>query len=205
MRSKLRVSFVMCVWSIAALSLSAQSYLVPKATEKIFDVPDVTKANVVMHLETKDGKSLYTLQCHAMGYTGDPDFEYSGDFECRLSQFDHRSTYSTLLTEDLQQSRDWESRGRFFAADLRGACAQVPEFGASRSFRLRGMKLTLKVLDPSFKKDKLISLKLTVSVVPDSRARRKIAADVPLPTTGVPASCKLREYFIDPVTVAKAH
>jgi hypothetical protein len=177
----------------------------PRTTEKLFDVPDVSKADVFLRLESNEGKNLYTLQCHSAGYMGDPDFEYSGDLECRLSLSDHHETYSTLLTEDLQQSRDWESRGRFFAANLRGACARIPEFGAVRSFRLRGMKLTLRIINPMFSGDKLSSLKLAVSVSHDPHARRAIAEIVPLPVTGVPANCNLPEYFVDSVTMAKDH
>jgi len=156
-----------------------------------------------MRLKTKEGKDLYTLQCHSAGYVGDPDFEYSGDFECRLSLSNQPNTYSTLLTEDINQSRDWESRGRFFSADLRGACAQIPEFGAVRNFRLRGMRLTLKI-DPMFLGDKLTSLKLTVTVASDPDAHRAIADIVTLPLTS-PASCKIPEYFVDSLKMTKDH
>jgi hypothetical protein len=112
------------------------------------------------------------------------------------------NTYSTLLTEDPHQSRDWESRGRFFAADLRGACAGIPQFGAIRSFRLRGMDLTLRVSDQKFAESgELESLALTVTVRPDAEASRPIAAMVPLPKTGVPPRCKIETYFVDPTAL----
>ena len=114
---------------------------------RVFDVPDVSKASVSLDLKSTDGEPIYRIQCHSAGYTGDPGFDYSGDFECRLSMIGYDNTYSTLLTEDINQSRDWESRGRFFAADLRGKCAQIPEFGVTRSFQLRGMDLTLLITD----------------------------------------------------------
>ncbi len=155
----------------------------------------------MVEIKTIDGSSLYKLQCHSAGYKGDPDFDYSGDFECRLNSIGHDETFSTLLTEDSEQSRYWESRGRFFAADLRGPCARIPQFGADRSFELRGMKLTLKIDHPAFAKDgKLSSLKLSVEVIPDPNAKRSIAKIVPLPKMGVPAECKLNEYFVDPAT-----
>jgi hypothetical protein len=155
-------------------------------------VPDVAKANVSLDIELLTGVPLYHLQCHSAGYTSDPDFDYSGDFECRLSLIGQPNTYSTLLTEDADQSRDWESRGRFFAADLRGACARIRGFGATRSFRLRGMSLTLRITEQKFTESgKLTSLALTVTVRPDPGAQRPIAEVVPLPKTGVPAECKL--------------
>lgn len=179
-------------------TLWAHSFPVVKPLRRTFLVPDVAKANVALDIESLKGVPLYHLQCHSAGYTGDPNFDYSGDFECRLSLIGQPNTYSTLLTEDAHQSRDWESRGRFFAADLRGACARIPEFGATRSFKLRGMDLTLGITDQKFTASgKLTSLVLTVTARADPRAQRSIAEVVPLPKTGVPAECKLRKYFVN--------
>jgi len=174
----------------------AEPYATVTPLQRTFDVPDVAKANVSVEIKSAEGTSLYKLQCHSAGYPGDPDFDYSGDFECRLSSVGNRDTYSTLLTEDPHQRRDWESRGRFFADNLRGECARIPEFGAARDFRLRGMKVTLRVIDPVFAADgKLSSLKLAVTVRRDPNARRSIAEVVPLPKTGIPTECKLPRYF----------
>jgi hypothetical protein len=187
------------------LCAEAQSYPAVKPLQQTFDVPDVGKANVVVEIRSTDGTPLYKLQCHSAGFIGDPDFDYSGDFECRLNSIRHRDTYSTLLTEDSDQSRDWESRGRFFAADLRNSCARVPQFGAVRSFELRGMNLSLQITDPVFTKDgELHSLKLTVKVSPSPNAQRAIAKIAPLPKAGIPAECKLSEYFVDPATFSKS-
>jgi hypothetical protein len=145
------------------------------------------------------GTPIYKLQCHSAGYTDDPDFDYSGDFECRLSSIGVHDKYSTLLTENVHQSRDWESRGRFFSTNLRNECANIPEFGAIRNFRFRGMRLTLHIIDPVFTEGgKLSALKMTVTIHPDSKARRPIAEIVKIPKTGVQAGCRLQEYFIDP-------
>ncbi len=182
---------------LAGMCANAESYPAPAPIKRIFDVSDVSKANVSLHIKGRDGRDLYTLQCHSAGYEEDSSFDYSGDFECRLSLSGGRNIYSTLLTEDLNQSRDWESRGRFFAANLKGECARVPEFGDIRNFRLRGMRLTLRILDPVFRANKLYSLKVAVSVFPDPNAHRAIADVVPLPKSGVPESCKLAVYFTD--------
>ena len=194
--------FIACLW-FASLCAYAQSYPVPVSISRIFDVPDVNAAAVSLHVKSRDGKDLYKLQCHASGYMGDSTFDYSGYFECRLILSDGQNTYSTLLTEDLDQSRDWESRGRFFAASLKGECAKIPEFGAVRSFTLRGMRLTLRILDPTFQGNKLLSLKLAVAVAPDPNAHRSIAEIVPFPKSGVPAGCDLSKYFVDSAKMAE--
>jgi len=196
---------LLSMWCFVATCVGAQSYPAVRPLHRTFDVPDVSKANVSLDINSVEGAPLYKLQCHSAGYTGDPDFDYSGDFECRLSSIRGRDRYSTLLTEDAHQSRDWESRGRFFSADLRSVCAHVPEFGANRNFKLRGMILALRITDPAFTEGgELISLKLTVIVSPDPRAQRPIAEIVPLPKGRIPAECKLHEYFVNPVGSSKS-
>lgn len=197
--------FLLFTWCFVAMYAGAQSYPAVKPLQRTFDVPDVSKANVWLDIKSVKGAPLYKLQCHSAGYTGDPEFDYSGDFECRLSSIGGHETYSTLLTEDAHQSRDWESRGRFFSADLRSVCVRVPEFGANRNFKLRSMSLTLQITDPAFTEGgKLRSLKLTVTVRPDPRAQRPIAEIVPLPKAGIPAECKLQEYFVNPAESLKS-
>lgn len=142
---------------LAELCVGAQSYPAPAPIERTFNVPDVSKSNISLQIKARDGRDLYKLQCHSAGYVGDPDFDYSGDFECRLSLSNGQNVYSTLLTEDLNQSRDWESRARFFAADLRGECARIPEFGSARNFTLRAL------LPPSRRRDTTTSPKISLS------------------------------------------
>ena len=193
--------FSLCAWFMAARALKAQLYPAVLPVTQLFNIPDIHEANVILDLKAKSGATLYRLQCHSAGYTGDPDFDYSGDFECRLGMVGHNSSYSTLLTENTNQSRDWESRGRFFAANLQGECARIPEFGALRSFQLRGMNLSLHIVDPTFSNGKLHSLKLVIAVRSDLRAKRPVAKAVLLPATKTAASCKLPQYFVNPLSL----
>lgn len=190
------MSSALCL--VGSCPVWAQSYPGVAPLQRTFFVPHVAKANVSLDIESRGGVPLYNLQCHSAEYIADDDFAYSGDFECRLIPVPPSYTHSTLLTEDIHQSKDWESRGRFFAADLQSACARIPQFGATRSFKLRGMDLTLGITDEKFATDgKLSSLTLTVTVRPDPSAQRPIAEIVPLPKTGVPAGCKIRGRFVD--------
>jgi hypothetical protein len=195
MRSVQIGTFWLLLCCCAAPCVRGEIYPTVDPIRRTFDVLEVDKANVMLIIQSRQRQPLYKLQCHPRGYSGDPDFDYSGDFECRLTFVGRKDRYSTLLTEDAKQSRDWESRGRFFASELRGSCAGIPEFGATRDFRLRGMDLVLQITQPRFAGDKLVSLKLAVTVLADGTARRSIAAVVPLPNDGVPAGCKLQEHF----------
>jgi hypothetical protein len=185
--------------------LSAGSFPQVRPLQRTFMVRGVIHADVTVDIKSTIDSPLYRLQCHSAGYSGDPAFDYSGDFECRLSLIAGPNSYSTLLTEDAHQSRDWESRGRFFSAQLRGACARIPEFGASRDFKLRGMDLKLQIIDPAFTEGgKLKSLTLTVTARPDATATRPIAEIVPLPKADeTPTACKVRRDFVDSAALAK--
>jgi hypothetical protein len=190
-----RMTRLITLFSLGVLTLFGQAgkshdYVLIQPAEKTFVVPEVSEADVVFLIKSDKGQPVYKLQCHSAGFTGDPDFDYSGDFECRLSSVGHFDKYSTLLTEDPHQDRDWESRGRFFASELREPCAQIPHFGAKRDFRLRGMNLTLEIIDQQFGEDaKLKSLRLRVTARPDASSQRPIAEVVPYPKN-IAGGCK---------------
>lgn len=195
MKDKFVVAFMLCVlgWAVTGRA-DALPWTPVRPAQRVFSVPDVQKMNVSLLIRSKAGASLYQLRCAHPGYADD----YGGDFECRLDTVESGDVRveDTLLIEDARQIKAWPSRGRFFTADLVGACAGIPEFGATRDFRLRGMKLTLQVLDPVVNTvsegwggsgdPKLKALKLKVTVQPDSSADRSIAAIVPFPKQAPP-------------------
>jgi len=185
-------SMMICACSFAQ---NANHYLSIKPVTKVFVVDNVESANVHLTIATAAGAPAYVLQCHAASYSQDRDFAYSGEFECRLSSVNMADQYSTLFTEDDHQSRDWESRARFFARSLTGACADIPDFGARRSFRLRNMQITLQVSNALLAPDgTLRGLTLRVEVARDVAAKREIAAPVPFPDKA-PSECELGRYF----------
>jgi hypothetical protein len=110
-----------------------------------------------MKIFSATGDTLYILECHQYGYERDPNFSYSGAFECRLKSASSSDSYSTLLTDDPHQSRDWESRGRFLVQELVGECARYPEYGLERSFRVRGMLITLRMSDLKWSRESHIA------------------------------------------------
>ncbi|MGH9438868.1 MAG: hypothetical protein ACRD22_13475 [Terriglobia bacterium] len=190
MSKKFAAACLLCALG-GALACRAETASWPAAqpVQRTFDVPDVQKMNVLLLIHSEKGKPLYRLRCAHPGNEQD----YSGDFECRLDTVESGDVGvgQTLLIEDVRQLKPWPSRGRFFAADLVGKCAAIPQFGATRDFRLRGMELTLQVLDPvvdtasqgfgGASDPQLRSLKLKVTVHPDPSATRAIAAIVPFP------------------------
>lgn len=180
-----------CLLCAGALACGAEapSWPTVQPLQRTFDVPNVQQMNVVLLIRSKAGEPLYRLRCAHPGNSQD----YSGDFECRFDTVGSGDVRvgQTLLIEDARQLKPWPSRGRFFTADLVGHCAAIPEFGATRDFRLRGMELTLQVLDPVVDTARqgfggagdpqLKSLKLKVTVHPAPAATRAIAAIVPFP------------------------
>jgi len=155
-----------------------------------------------MVIRSVKGIPLYHLDCHSPAFSNSA-FDYSGEFECRLHLAGGGDEYSTLLTEDIDQSKDWESRARFFSADLRGPCAAIRDFGSTRNFELRKMILTLRIVDPKFDElDNLRALTLIVTVRRDAEARREIAEIVPFPVNA-PKQCAIGRYFPNPALFRK--
>ncbi len=162
-----------------------------RPVERHYTFKDGPHAGLELPIYGTDGRKLYRLRCHTYLYT-DPNFDYSGDFECILSALYHAKRgeplstpvhYYNLLVERQEPYGDWDSRGRFLIPDILGACTRYPQYGLTRSFKLRGMKITLRMRDPTIVKKPgkpsvewtLASFRFTVQVVPDPRARRSIA------------------------------
>lgn len=142
-------------------------------------------ASASFTIKHTNGEPLYRVECHTSKYEDDPSFDYSGDFECRLNSLYSEEAYSTLFTDTPRQSRDWESRARFIADELIGECGEYPEYGRIRTFRLRGMKITLVLSDivfagaeqapPRQTQLALESFRFEIRVEPDEEAVSAIA------------------------------
>ncbi len=143
-------------------------------------------------IEGIDGTPLYLLECYINAYDyahGQRNFDYGGDFECRLTSLypeEWHKQYRTLLTDNKHAIRDWDSRGVFMIEEMSGNCADYPEYGRLRHFKLRGMNLTLEVKDfqvelgsrernAPWYRDRIKELAFEISVTPDPKATSEIA------------------------------
>jgi hypothetical protein len=188
-----RVSTARHLWlPVATLATSlcarrdtrAQGWPPIERTRVAVSFSDARRADTTFVIKGAGGRPLYRLACHTSDYSGDSDFDYSGDFECRLTSLYSTESYSTLLTDNPDQSRDWQSRGRFLAEELIGKCGAYPEYGLVRHFRFRGMRITLALSGPVFdtvmavtrvKRLGLQSFRLNFAADPDSGATSPIA------------------------------
>lgn len=66
---------------------------------------------------------------------------FSGLVQCAL--YDLQDGTNEDLFATLSQDRSWQSRGRFVVDHLAPGCAQTPDWGAYRTFRLRGHVVSL--------------------------------------------------------------
>lgn len=172
---------------IFVLTLSATAQQWPKVApfERRITIADVSKDIVQIDIRRQDGPTAYQLQCASPQSAKRHrllDFDWSGDFECRLwSPSDSR--YATLLTYDPNPERDWESRGRFFLEELEMPCGDYPEWGRTRTFRLRGLELTLQIMGfarvaEGYSGNPITSLVLKIKVDPDADAISAIAGEI---------------------------
>jgi hypothetical protein len=101
-------------------------------------------------LKDLNGNTKYLLVCRG-GSTEYTDtlsdklnINYVSPLTCILNNGDNE-TEASLLAED--GSPPWHTRGQYHLNDLVGACANYPEYGLLRHFRLRGFELTFSVSD----------------------------------------------------------
>lgn len=121
-----------------------------------------------------DGKPLYWFMCiggsdrYLDRLSGSTDFNYVGPLLCRL---DTKPSWddSSLLAENGEAT--WHTRGRFSFNELKGKCAEYPEYGRLRNFRLRGMHISLAVQHVSQDENgKIQYFQLAVDVKEDHEA-----------------------------------
>jgi hypothetical protein len=122
-----------------------------------FDHKYVFKTQEEMFLQfpilTVDGKTAYLVEC-ASPFAKNPranayDFAWSGDFECRVAKPRAWTLPSSqLLAESTQVTKEWESRAVFYWNELTPDCRDFPDWGATRVFRLRNMRLTIRITNP---------------------------------------------------------
>jgi hypothetical protein len=100
---------------------------------------------------TLDGKTAYIVEC-GNPFAKDPrmrNFEWSGDFECRVAR--PGIGYlpdAQLLIRSTQEAAEWESRGRFWWTELTPDCIAFPDWGGTRVYRFRHMRITIRITNP---------------------------------------------------------
>ena len=143
MPSSIQVTFL-------ALSL-VQATIWPRIqeVEKLFAL-DMTQPEIEIHepIRDEEGKVRYLLVCRGgSGNAMEPIFSsplphiYARPLTCVLHPGE-REGWGNLLTRPFDVI-DSDMRGYFDLEDLQPPCDQVPELGHERSFRLRGMRLTI--------------------------------------------------------------
>lgn len=97
----------------------------------------------------RSGVPVYLLECYLSAYDYEiEDWDFSGNFECKLTPLYEKQDskyFGRLLSYTKTPTRDWESRGRFFVEDLQNPKYEAKGWGKKRTFRLRGMELTLNI------------------------------------------------------------
>ena len=98
-----------------------------------------------------DGETAYVVEC-ANPFVKDPrfkNFDWSGDFECRVAKPGARFLPDVqFLAESTQVTSDWESRGRFWWNELTPDCFGFPDWGGTRVYRFRHMRITIQITNP---------------------------------------------------------
>jgi hypothetical protein len=127
------------------------------------------RIQVDLPIAATDGRHVYYFACRGGSdrYLDSLPGNWVGPLMCTLAEGD-RPSESSLLSED--DSAAWYSRGQFRAEDLVGACGRYPEYGRLRTFRLRGMRVTLEAQEVTGDARAAQSFVLVINVTPDPAA-----------------------------------
>ena len=196
----MRHLFPKCGCAVLLLLLAAP-VCVPR-DQRSFQWPDVEpvhrdykfmsadKANVNLPILGLNGKPLYRFRCV-------PDFPHEngtiGALGCYLISIaspDDELDSPSLLTENPLDGMVGHTRGEFSVFALENACADYPEHGSRRTFRLRRMKVSISIYDvemidiinhqiPSQTTKAIRAFGVSVTVTPDATALSAIAERVP--------------------------
>jgi hypothetical protein len=147
-----------------------------------FTISNPATAVVKAVIEEASGKPAYLFVCRTGDDDSVPHINYAGTLDCRLMEAAGGEREENLLLETHAANvAAWYSRGRMSDDELHGACADYPEYGLVRHFRLRGMRLTMRFEDVVFKSEGcsrspcLASYKLALEVDPDPTAHTDVA------------------------------
>ena len=129
----------------------------------------------VKPLKDLNGNTKYLLVCRGgtTEYTDSLsdklDINYVSPLTCILNNGE-KETESSLLAED--DSPPWHTRGQYHLFEFIGDCADYPEYGLLRHFRLRGFELTLSAIDLKLnKRGEPEQFKLRVSLRQDNKIK----------------------------------
>ncbi len=123
------VLLVLCGNLMAEVS-APKSWPEIKPFKKIIKFIDHQKPSAKIEIHGKDGKPIYLLECYLNAYDfANDDFDYSGIFECRLTSIGKYEGYTTLLTEEKKQTRDWQSLDEDSPGGANSMCSALSAFG----------------------------------------------------------------------------
>lgn len=195
MRALVYPTLLMSLLAIPAFTQKRWPLIQPAQKIKRITLPNIddpnhlkeagVNSNFDLMIRSIKGDLLYKIEC------GNPDrsdakvFEYSGDFQCRMIVAGKEVTPVDLLSEVSRSTHDWQSRARFFANEVLGRCGEIIDYGRERTFRLRGMKITLAMsdiqADKSGRVPTLEGFIFRADAVPDPSAKSWIA-EAPRPS-----------------------
>ncbi len=150
-----------------------------KPWKSVINIADVERVNFKRIIFSKKGNKLYEIQCHQGGYDDDPGYAYSGLIDCKLKSLKEHDDVDSLFRHTFHQTAHWETRGRFLLGHVNGICGNYPEWGRKRNFRVRGMKITLEIINPLFSSEKLINSYQFSIIVNNDRSAKSFISSTP--------------------------
>jgi len=170
-----------------------------KPTSKSYNFQVASRTDALVRVEDPEGEVLYVLGCLADFPAEDGTAAGIGCYLVLAGSEDAGLNSATLLNDDPMERRIPHGRGQIWADALQGSCASYPEYGAERTFSLRGMKIVIRVRDvvfgapreyqnPARTVSTILSLAMKITVISDPGALSAISEPIPI---GPPKSREL--------------
>jgi hypothetical protein len=172
---------------LPSLALGKQSSIV--GIERVFHIESSNEARLDLVITNRKSEPVYKILCRPDDYE-DADFDYTGLLQCRLISIKKGvNPVDTDLLSQPEATRDWLSRSLFDIRHLTGNCRDDRDFGSVRTFKLRGMKITLRLFNLnehassplSKSSNKFYSYDFSIDVVNDKHAKSRTDRLVPWP------------------------
>lgn len=201
---------------LITLSAGQSRWPAIKQQEFVFHFVEGKSETFSANILSVSGKSVYHVECasaHGSSQLETAGDVWSGDIECHLQPTEKQRIYNVSLLLSPKDPSVSSGRAVFLAYELKGQCANFPDWGLSREFRLRGMRLVLSLLNPVFQRytdenhfTGFKAVDLAIRIYPDPLAMSTLAlpAQYEPPKVLNPEESDYNKYRVDCTHVSPA-
>lgn len=148
---KWMVISVVALFANATMQSQHSNWPTIRPFDRTFAFSDEKDMFLHFHISDVKGKEVYYVECSTPFSTAlsqSDVYLYSRAFECRVALPGSANLPDTqLLAFDGNIDKEWENRAGFQPNELIPECQKFPDWGATRTYRFRHMKIVIQLYD----------------------------------------------------------